>query len=128
MTAHLPVGEPASFGKGFNCLHSGHHRKSRHLSNHIDHSTGWLSNAFLQFVFCQGFHACLNSFFNVLNSFFGCGAKNLALLQNQCKPSQLGKLINLIAGKKVHKGKNHSIKLWKYYFCTTTFGSVSTVL
>ena len=29
----------------------------------------------------------------------GCGAKNLALLQNQCKPSQLGKLINLINGK-----------------------------
>jgi hypothetical protein len=26
----------------------------------------------------------------------------------------------LIAGKKVHKGKNHSIKLRKYYFCTTT--------
>ena len=50
----------------------------------------------------------------------GCGAKSLALLQNQCKPSQLGKLINLITGKKVHKGKNHSIKLRKYYFCTTT--------
>jgi hypothetical protein len=25
---------------------------------------------------------------------FGCGAKNLALLQNQFKPSQLEKLIN----------------------------------
>ncbi len=54
----------------------------------------------------------------------GCGAKNLALLQNQCKPSQLRKLINLIAGKKVHKGKNHSIKLRKYYFCTTTVNHV----
>lgn len=31
--------------------------------------------------------------------------KNLVLLQNQYKPSHLGKLINLIAGKKVHKGK-----------------------
>jgi hypothetical protein len=29
----------------------------------------------------------------------GCGAKNLALLQNQYKPSQLGKLINLITRK-----------------------------
>jgi hypothetical protein len=34
--------------------------------------------------------------------------------------SQLGKLINLITGKMVHKGKNCSIKLRKYYFCTTT--------
>ena len=50
----------------------------------------------------------------------GCGAKNLALLQNQCKSSQLGKLINLINGKMAHKGKNYSIKLQKYYFCTTT--------
>jgi hypothetical protein len=29
----------------------------------------------------------------------GYGAKNLALLQNRCKPSQLGKLIHLIPGK-----------------------------
>ena len=36
----------------------------------------------------------------------GSGAKNLALLQNQCKHSQLGKLINLIKGKIIHKGKN----------------------
>ena len=49
----------------------------------------------------------------------GSVAKNMAFLQNQCRPSQLGKLINLIAGKKVHKDKNRSIKLWKYYFCTT---------
>ncbi len=46
-------------------------------------------------------------------------AKNLALLQNQCKPSQLGKLINLIAGKMAHKGNNYSVKVRKYYFCTT---------
>jgi len=52
----------------------------------------------------------------------GSGAKNLALLQNKCKPSQLqlGKLIILITGKKVHKGKNYIIKLRKYHFCTTT--------
>ena len=58
----------------------------------------------------------------------GSVAKNLALLQNQCKPSQLGKLINLIAGKQVHKGKNHSIKLRKYYFCTRIIsaGTIST--
>ena len=48
------------------------------------------------------------------------GAKNLALLQNQCKPSQLGNLINLITDKMAHKGKNCSLKLRKYYFCTRT--------
>ena len=50
----------------------------------------------------------------------GCGAKNLALLQNQCKHSQLGKLIIFITEKMVHKDKNYSIKLRKYHFCTTT--------
>ena len=39
----------------------------------------------------------------------GCCAKNPALLQNKCKRSQLGKLINLITGKMVHKGKNYRI-------------------
>jgi hypothetical protein len=29
----------------------------------------------------------------------GCGAKNLALLQNKCKPLQSGKLIALITGE-----------------------------
>jgi hypothetical protein len=56
----------------------------------------------------------------------GSGAKNLALLQNQCKPLQLGKLINLITWKMVHEGKNYSIKLRKYYFCTTT--NISEIL
>ncbi len=46
----------------------------------------------------------------------GCGAKDLALLQNQCKPSQLGKLIILITWKMIHKGKKYGIKLRKYYF------------
>ena len=50
----------------------------------------------------------------------GSGAKNLALLQNQWKTSQLGNLINLIKGKIIHKGKNYSLKLRKYSFCTTT--------
>jgi len=50
--------------------------------------------------------------------------KNLVLLQNQRKPSQLEKLINLISGKMIHKGKNNSIKLRKYYFCTTTNYSI----
>ena len=50
----------------------------------------------------------------------GSGAKNLALLQNQWKISQLGKLINIIKGKMIHKGKNYSVKLRKYYFCTRT--------
>jgi RNA:NAD 2'-phosphotransferase (TPT1/KptA family) len=52
------------------------------------------------------------------SSKYGCGAKNLALLRNQRKPLQLGKLISLITRKMVHKGENYSIKLQKYYFCT----------
>jgi len=47
--------------------------------------------------------------------FMGSGAKNLTLLQNHYKPSQLGNLINLIMGEISHKGKNYSIKLRKYY-------------
>jgi hypothetical protein len=35
----------------------------------------------------------------------GCGAKNLALLQNQCKQSQLGKLVILITGKQYKKAR-----------------------
>jgi hypothetical protein len=50
----------------------------------------------------------------------GCGAKNMALLQNQCEHSQFGQLINLITGKIVQKGNNFDVKLRKYYFCTTT--------
>jgi hypothetical protein len=55
-----------------------------------------------------------------LNSIIGSVAKNLAPLQNQKKPSQLGNLINLFTGKIAHKGKNYSLKLRKYYFCTRT--------
>jgi len=51
----------------------------------------------------------------------GCGAKNLALFQNQCKPSQFGNLIHFITGKLAHKDKNTSIKLRKYHFCTKAF-------
>jgi len=50
----------------------------------------------------------------------GSVAKNLALLQNQWIPSQLGNLINIITDKRAHKGKNCSLKLRKYYFCTRT--------
>ena len=39
----------------------------------------------------------------------GSGAKNLALLQNQRKHLQFGKLINLITRKMAHKGKNHIV-------------------
>ena len=42
-------------------------------------------------------------------------------MQNQKKPSQLGNLINLFTGKIAHKGKNYSLKLRKYYFCTRTW-------
>jgi hypothetical protein len=48
----------------------------------------------------------------------GSGAKNLALLQNKCKPSQLGKLIVLTTGKIRHKGKNYSSKLRNIIFAT----------
>jgi hypothetical protein len=41
----------------------------------------------------------------IYRTFGGCGAKNLALLQNQCKYSQLGKLINLITWKMVPNEK-----------------------
>jgi len=51
---------------------------------------------------------------------FGSVAKNLAFLQNQWIPSQLGDLINIITDKIAHKGKNCSLKLRKYYFCTRT--------
>jgi hypothetical protein len=50
----------------------------------------------------------------------GSGAKNLVLLQNQCKPSQLGKLIIYIIKKMTHKGENYSDKLKKHYFCNGT--------
>jgi hypothetical protein len=41
-------------------------------------------------------------------------------LQNQKKPSQLGKLIILIKKKMTHKGENYSVKMQKYYFCNGT--------
>ncbi len=50
----------------------------------------------------------------------GSVAKNLAPLQNQKKPSQLGKLIIFIRKKLTHKGEKYSVKLQKYYFCNGT--------
>ncbi len=50
----------------------------------------------------------------------GSVAKNLAILQNQKKPSQLGKLIIFIRKKMIHKGENYSVKMQKYYFCNGT--------
>ena len=50
----------------------------------------------------------------------GSVAKNLAFLQNKKKPSQLGKLIIFIRKKMAQKGENYSVKMQKYYFCTTT--------
>ena len=50
----------------------------------------------------------------------GSVAKNLAPLQNQKKPSQLGKLIILIRTKMIHKGENYSVEMQKYYFCNGT--------
>jgi hypothetical protein len=47
----------------------------------------------------------------------GSIAKNLAPLQNQKKPSQLGKFIIFIRKKMTHKGENYSVKMQKYYFC-----------
>ena len=50
----------------------------------------------------------------------GSIAKNMAPLQNQKKPSQLGKLIIFIRKKLTHKGEKYSVKLQKYYFCNGT--------
>jgi hypothetical protein len=74
---------------------------------------------------CIYYNYLLSDFWQV-TCFLGCGAKNLTLLQNECKPSQLEKLINLIAGKKIHKGKNHSIKWQKNYFRNGTLYSVNS--
>jgi hypothetical protein len=41
----------------------------------------------------------------------GSVAKNLALLQNQKKPSQFGNLIIFILAKMTHKGEDDSVKL-----------------
>jgi hypothetical protein len=41
----------------------------------------------------------------------GSVAKNLAPLQNQKKPSQLGKLIIFIRKTMTHKGENYSVKM-----------------
>ena len=51
---------------------------------------------------------------------YGSGAKNLVLLQNQCKLSQFGKLVIYIRKKITHKGENYSDKLKKHYFCNGT--------
>ncbi|MHB8102624.1 MAG: hypothetical protein ACYDEF_10735 [Methanosarcina sp.] len=50
----------------------------------------------------------------------GSIAKNLAPLQNQKKPSQLGKLIIFIRKKMTYKDKKYSVKMQKYYFCNGT--------
>jgi hypothetical protein len=44
----------------------------------------------------------------------GSVAKNLAPLQNQKKPSQLGNLIIFIKKKMTHKSENYSVKMQKY--------------
>src|SRR5674476_1602730 len=58
---------------------------------------------------------------------FGSVAKNLAPLQNQKKPSQLGKLIIFIRKKIIHKGENYSVKLQKYNFCNGTVKRATNV-
>ena len=50
----------------------------------------------------------------------GSVAKNLAPLQNQKKPSQLGKLIIFIRKTMTHKGERYSVKMSKYFFCNGT--------
>jgi len=47
----------------------------------------------------------------------GSGAKNLAFLQDQCNPSRLGKLINLITGKIVHKDKTRTYAVVGSAYC-----------
>src|SRR5664280_3408322 len=60
-----------------------------------------------------------------IQSISGSVAKNLAPLQNQKKPSQLGKLIIFIRKKIIHKGENYSVKLQKYNFCNGTENHLS---
>jgi hypothetical protein len=55
----------------------------------------------------------------------GSVAKNMAPLQNQKKPSQLGKLIIFIRKTMTHKGENYSVKMQKYFFCNGTLNVVS---
>ena len=55
---------------------------------------------------------------------WGSVAKNPAPLQNQEKPSKLGKLIIFNIEKITHKGENYSVKMQKYYFCNGTKTSI----
>jgi len=66
--------------------------------------------------------------FTAKNTKNGSVAKNLAPLQNQKKPSQLGKLIIFIRKKIIHKGENYSVKLQKYNFCNGTVKRATNVL
>ncbi len=65
-------------------------------------------------------------FRGLVQKYPGSVAKNLAFLQNQWMPSQLGNLINIITDKIAHKGKNCSLKPRKYYFCTKPFMNILT--
>jgi hypothetical protein len=75
-----------------------------------------------KFVFVKGIIPTdpMTCQFHIDDKIIGSVAKNLAFLQNQWIPSQLGNLINIITDKIAHKGKNCSLKLRKYYFCTRT--------
>lgn len=46
-----------------------------------------------------------------LSKTYDSDARNITMLKNQCRHSQLRELISLNAGKKIYKGKNYSIKL-----------------
>ena len=61
----------------------------------------------------------------LLCNFWGSVAKNLAPLQNQKKPSQLGNLIIFIRTEMTRKGENYSVKMQKYYFCNGSIISPS---
>lgn len=54
------------------------------------------------------------------NNLGGSVAKNLAVLQNQRKLSQLGKLTFLLPRKMVQEGINYSLKVREENFCNTT--------
>ena len=44
------------------------------------------------------------------------------------KPSQFGNLIIFIRKKMTHKGKNYSVKMPKYYFCTRTTWGIEIII
>jgi hypothetical protein len=59
----------------------------------------------INFLFSLQYDFSIYSHLYIFKSFLGSVEKNLALLQNQCKPLQLGKLINQNIAIEIHSSK-----------------------